>query len=136
MLCRLFYISKMSPGLGKSDFEAILAKARLNNRALNITGLLVIKGDFFAQTLEGEPEKVLALYDKIKLDDRHGGVIRILFEENVESRIFPKWEMGFRDINESGANLEEIDFSDERYVKYPDELNRVFRRFVEDELHV
>ena len=130
MLVRLFYISTMREGLGEADFKDILSAARRNNRRLNITGLLIAKATQFAQALEGEESVVLSLYDHILKDDRHGGVVKIMCEE-VEERIFPNWEMGFRDLAEI-KDLQEIDLRDPKYVRNPVELNGVFRKFVND----
>lgn len=131
MLIQLFYISKAAEGLTAKDHADILATARKNNRPLGVTGLLVVKGAYFAQALEGEEDVVLPLFDKIKLDKRHAGVVRISYQK-IQSRIFPSWDMGFKDINQLGGHLAEIDLADPKYVKDPANLSMVFKNFIEE----
>lgn len=130
MLSQLFYISKAAHGLTSADHQQILGSARRNNIKLNITGLLIVKGDYFAQALEGPEDSVMQLFDKIKLDQRHTGVVRLNLQR-VATRNFPGWSMGFRDINKLGGSLAEIDLCDPRYVSDPESLSLVFRHFVE-----
>lgn len=130
-MIRLYYVSKASDGVQTSDLEDILAKARANNRQVGITGLLVVKNGFFAQALEGEAQVVEELYRKIEQDPRHGGVVRITKTE-VDERIFPSWDMGFRDLDDSLAapQLRQVDLADQRFVTQPEELSIVFRSLV------
>lgn len=127
---RMYYISTAAEGLTANDHEDILAKARKNNKAADVTGLLVVKGEFFAQALEGEKENVLALFEKIKRDERHYRVV-LISEEEVSERIFSNWEMGFKDIN-SSEKLAEVDLGDPQFVSEPGRLNKVFQLIVED----
>ena len=128
---RMYYISTAIQGLTENDYQDILAKARKNNVAQGVTGLLIVKGEFFAQALEGEKENVMALFEKIKQDRRHFRVV-IISREDVEERIFSNWEMGFRDIGLSDE-FPEVDLGDSRFVNDPTALDRVFRRVVEYE---
>lgn len=52
-----------------------------SNNEDDITGILLFSEGNFFQVLEGKKEKVLALYEKIKLDDRHRNIIKILSRE-------------------------------------------------------
>ena len=58
--------------------------------------MLVRKEREFLQFIEGPAEVVDALYDKIKVDDRHRGV-KIVEEGMTADRVFFDWEMGFAD---------------------------------------
>lgn len=131
---RMYYLSTAAPGLDAKEYEGILNKARQNNVALGVTGLLIVKGDHFVQALEGEREAVLTLFEKIKKDKRHHRVV-ILSTAVVEERIFGNWEMGFRDVSVS-EQIPEIDLSDPQTVRDPDALDRAFRLVVEYESHV
>lgn len=51
------------------------------------------------QAFEGEEETVHRLYDAIKADDRHEGVIT-LSQEPIDGRNFPNWRMGFKHLGE------------------------------------
>ena len=130
-LVRYFYISKAAKDLGTEGYQAILAKARQNNLILGITGLLVVKGSYFAQVLEGDREKVDPLFEKIKLDNRHTGVIKVR-EDETDVRLFPQWQMGFRHLDNSGLQLAQVDLSDPRFIHDPKELSIIFRSFVEN----
>ncbi|MEO1526967.1 MAG: BLUF domain-containing protein [Planctomycetota bacterium] len=130
-MIRYFYISKAAKGLGKEDYQAILNTARKNNLYLGITGLLVVKGNYFAQVLEGDREPVETLYEKIKRDNRHTGVIKVR-EDETDQRLFPQWQMGFRHLDDSGLSLSKVDLSDPRFVLDPDELSIIFRSFIEN----
>lgn len=129
---RMYYISTAIPGLTAKDHEEILQKARKNNATLDVTGLLVVKGNQFAQALEGKKKQVLALFEKIKLDKRHLRIV-IISQEEVDTRIFPHWGMGFCDIAPH-EGLSEIDLNDPKFVSCPSELDRYFRRVVEMEI--
>lgn len=50
------------------------------------------------QLLEGEKEAVNQVYDKILLDSRHTGIIKIK-DGSTEERMFPDWSMGFKSIS-------------------------------------
>jgi Sensors of blue-light using FAD len=101
-MIQLVYLSSTSGLLSADDIAQILIKSRENNAGLEVTGLLVYKGGNVLQVLEGEREVVLKLYEKIKRDPRHGGVIK-LYEKEIEVRDFPDWTMGFYDLDAEGA---------------------------------
>lgn len=98
MLYRIIYLSSGLKDLTSSDVKEILAKAKENNRAKNITGILLYLDKNFIQVLEGEKEDVIKLYQKISLDHRHKNVIKVI-EGNIASRQFDKWDMGFIEID-------------------------------------
>ena len=50
---QLVYVSNAKYGLGDRDMESILAASRRNNRALDVTGLLIYADGVFIQVLEG-----------------------------------------------------------------------------------
>ena len=64
--------------------------------------LLYIKNDFI-QLLEGDKEKVLDLYDKIKQDPRHHDV-NTLLSCYGNDRVFSEWSMGFSSFD----NMEKL----------------------------
>ena len=74
----------------------ILKTARKNNKQKNITGVLFVGNGFFMQSLEGEEEDVKALFEKIKVDERHSNVKIIGFSELKERR-FKSWDMAYID---------------------------------------
>jgi hypothetical protein len=94
----LTYLSEGTVPFSKTDLRELLIKARENNSKLGITGMLLFKGGNFLQVLEGEKEKVLALYDRVAQDRRHAR-ITILFQGVSKKRDFADWSMGFHDLN-------------------------------------
>jgi hypothetical protein len=98
MLYRIIYLSSGLKDLTSTDVKEILVKAKENNRAKNITGILLYLDKNFIQVLEGEKEEVIKLYEKISLDHRHKNVIKVI-EGDIASRQFDKWDMGFIEID-------------------------------------
>ena len=104
-LFHLIYASKAKHEFSKQDIVELLSKARVNNQKLDIHGMLVYdKGSFF-QVLEGEKDVVLGLFDQITKDERHQGVVKIIFEA-IPEKFFPDWSMGYSSISRS--ELEQI----------------------------
>ena len=88
------YTSSASEKCSDQEIANILHTSRQNNLSNSVTGILVYKKPEFLQYLEGPHADVIALYDKIKGDDRHVS-IKTVSQGQIESRIFPSWEMGF-----------------------------------------
>jgi FAD-dependent sensor of blue light len=84
--------SRIDAAARKTELGDIFTFARRNNRALGVTGALIVSGDAFAQTLEGDEPVVRELYERICGDDRHGEVT-LLRAENVGDRVFGRWAM-------------------------------------------
>lgn len=94
-LSRLVYVSTADPEIAESDLDAILATARSRNGACGLTGLLVFNGFNFMQCLEGPADALEAVFASICADRRHSGVVRVLYDEVCEARVFPDWEMAY-----------------------------------------
>lgn len=104
-LYRLIYHSVESDTFEDGDIDKILKMAKKRNVANNITGLLLHIDHGFIQVLEGEEQAVLQLFNNIEKDSRNTNVIRML-EGNVNTRLFPDWNLGFRVADES--DMEEL----------------------------
>lgn len=91
---RLIYRSRnrILPDRRKTELGELFSKARSNNKKRDITGALLISGDWFAQTLEGDEDTIRTLFATITRDGRHERV-SILAEETVPARLFSKWAM-------------------------------------------
>ena len=115
-MIQLAYVSSTYILLSAEDIASILVVSREKNRRLGITGMLLYKGGNVLQILEGEKDKVVELFDVIRKDKRHGGVIE-LYQKKVTERDFPEWTMGFYDLNAEGARFLEgfVDFLDPNY---------------------
>lgn len=98
---RLTYISRCSRNLTSKDFEKIGKSSQRNNQAKNITGVLLCLGGMFFQILEGEPEHIDPLYEKILRDPRHTDILCLKSEPNVTERLFPEWSMRTINLDEN-----------------------------------
>jgi hypothetical protein len=76
----------------KVALGAIFSTARSRNKSQQITGALLVSGDWFAQVLEGDEAAVRELYGKISDDSRHDHVT-LLETRAVTNRIFSRWAM-------------------------------------------
>lgn len=76
----------------KSELGAIFSVARSQNRKADITGALLISGDWFVQALEGEESAVQSLYEHITKDKRHER-ISVIDARTVDQRVFSRWSM-------------------------------------------
>lgn len=101
----LVYVSLETHPMTDSDLVDILAVAREKNIKLEITGLLLYRGGFFMQLLEGPEDAVDTLYDRIRRDVRHSDVL-LIYKETIVEREFPGWSMGFSTIDHTINKLE------------------------------
>jgi len=81
------------------DFEEaalvqLLRQARGFNERTGITGILMYGGGRFMQVLEGCPQVVRCLYDRIAADPRHGRLEK-LADGLLPRREFKSWHMSF-----------------------------------------
>lgn len=97
-MIQLGYFSSASIDSSPADIEQILRTSRDNNRRHGITGLLLHDKGNYLQIIEGPGARVHALFDAIKRDRRHTGVIEIL-QQPVAERQFPECAMSFHDLS-------------------------------------
>ncbi len=88
----LVYVSRKSDGLNSDMIADIISKAVINNAMNDITGILLIKRNYFYQFIEGTEEAVDALYAKLQCDKRHDD-LHILMTGYENKRVFPIWDM-------------------------------------------
>jgi hypothetical protein len=89
----------LSPGANLQQIvRSILTQAQHRNSIDGITGMLVFTGDTFIQALEGEKEKVLATFARIKRDARHTRVT-IVYQAPISKRRFGMWSMCARQLS-------------------------------------
>ena len=92
MLTRILYISAIAEGVTDIDVQVILGTSQVNNRRLDIAGMLAQSDGHFVQWLEGRTEVIRDMMTKIAGDRRHREV-RLLHEESIERRRFSRWAM-------------------------------------------
>jgi hypothetical protein len=98
-LVHLVYTSIAAQEFSKEELTEILKQARTANEGLGVSGMLLFSEGNFFQVLEGQPEVVDALYQKISQDQRHTMVATIV-REAIAKRFFGNWSMGFSDVTE------------------------------------
>ncbi|MBI3222067.1 MAG: BLUF domain-containing protein [Nitrosomonadales bacterium] len=91
-LTAIVYLSTASHPMTEGDIEHILLAARRRNEQKNITGLLLYCHGTFMQYLEGDEAGLLEVYELIKKDRRHRGLIQ-LAKTPIHSREFADWSM-------------------------------------------
>ncbi len=91
---RLMYLSHdlIDAENRKRALGALFSQARSNNKRRHITGALLVSGDVFIQTLEGEEQVVRQVFETIRQDSRHDGV-ELLETGIVPERVFGHWSM-------------------------------------------
>jgi hypothetical protein len=95
MIRRLAYVSRPRADLPPAEISRIVVKSRINNARDGLCGVLVYTGTDFAQVIEGPSDRVEALWNRIKLDDRHQDVALLFDETTEEAPWFPDWRMGY-----------------------------------------
>lgn len=93
MLTRIFYISEIAETVTDIDVQVILGVAQVNNRRMDVTGMLAQSDGHFAQVLEGRTDVMRTLLAKIAVDPRHRA-LRSLLQDSIERRQFSRWSMG------------------------------------------
>lgn len=107
-LTQLIYCSAASdPDIPESELIELMHRSRENNAKNGVTGILLFHRGSFFQIVEGERDVVERLYDVISDDPRHCRITKILVED-VGSRDFPDWTMGFPHTNITEAEIENI----------------------------
>lgn len=107
MFC-LVYKSKASRNLSFKEIEELLEKARLYNSANNISGCLLYYEGEFIQYIEGNQVKVLKLFDKISMDNRHTKV-QLISHGLIEKREFKNWSMAFKNVRGENDQMQYIE---------------------------
>jgi hypothetical protein len=94
MLTRLIYASEPTEALTPDTMQHIVDRARVNNKARHLSGMLAFDSHHFLQVLEGPRDALSALYGRIVGDPRHR-CIELLEVAPVHERRFARWSMGF-----------------------------------------
>jgi hypothetical protein len=98
---QIVYTSTASEHFSATDLKQLLLGARMRNRALGVSGMLVFHGGIFLQALEGEQRAVNEIFASIVSDRRHREIEVLHRGPGFDQRVFGDWSMGFADF--SGA---------------------------------
>jgi hypothetical protein len=104
----------------------IIKHARNENVKHGITGVLLFDGDSFTQYIEGQPDGVDRLMEKIMLDERHNRVF-IITVGATQSRLYDKWELGYIDLTNQVSDPKNIVSKNDLNVKA---FHKLIDRFV------
>lgn len=104
MLMSIFYVSEIAEDVSDLDVEIILGVAQVNNRRLDVTGMLAVGDGHFAQILEGRIDVISLLFERIQADRRHASV-RVLSQEPIVMRRFARWSMRLVNITDLSDEL-------------------------------
>jgi len=99
------YVSTANPNLTDTDVHNLFENIKLNNKKYNITGILMYSGGNFFQVLEGEENKVRALFNKIKKDYRHYDIIKI-FDREIVSKSFSNYQSSFTIVSDNYSHID------------------------------
>lgn len=91
-ITQLVYVSQRSSGLSDSALERIIAESAEKNRAIDVSGVLLMSGEHIMQLLEGDPAVIDRLFNRITADPRHAHV-SCLLRKDVGKRLYPEWGM-------------------------------------------
>lgn len=98
---QIVYTSSARQEFSAADLKKLLVAARMRNKAVGVTGMLVFHDGAFLQALEGEKRAVNEIFARIQNDPRHGDLVVLHRGPGPEQRVFGEWSMGFADF--SGA---------------------------------
>ncbi|MEI6714153.1 MAG: BLUF domain-containing protein [Verrucomicrobiota bacterium] len=103
------YISRRVPSFDDQSLHAMVQKAQATNASVDVTGVLLHRGDWFMQLLEGPKVYVDFIRRKILADPRHTS-IRILgdSEEIGGKRIFAGWSLVYKKLDEDTSELSDL----------------------------
>lgn len=91
-LACLLYLSKATHSFTADELQDLEARASDANALLGITGYLFCDQGKFVQYIEGTPDKVDLLFNRVAGDPRHT-VLLDLRASGLRTRRFPVWHM-------------------------------------------
>ena len=128
MLTTLIYRSQLNASCRSGQLAALVERARIRNTGLNITGILLSNGHEVLQILEGAEESVVKLFNMIREDKRHTGVVELMRDygprrrfENVGMLLFDLEVTSPKEVLQSVlhySKLESYLTSDDRVFKF------------------
>jgi hypothetical protein len=104
-LYAIVYVSTSARPLSIAELRHIQERAQSRNRKENVTGVLLYSEGTFMQYLEGPAPGLCGVYEVIKADPKHYGIVDLV-REPIAQREFSDWSMAFRVIDAFGQSLE------------------------------
>jgi hypothetical protein len=100
-MIHIVYMSRAVRPLTDQELQDLLNQCRHENAQHEVTGVLFYSHGNIAQLIEGDPETLEPLFEKIARDGRHSHV-RKLIDKPIKERSFPDWSMAFHPIEPAG----------------------------------
>lgn len=88
------YLSRSNKDFTPQDIDRLLLSARSYNRGHDITGVLLYNPGFFFQYIEGSPQDMALVYERITNATSHT-IIMELYQDFTDKRYCADWHMGF-----------------------------------------
>ena len=136
-MIHIIYVSTAVEPFSEKELKDLLRLCRDCNERYQITGMLLYKNGNFMQVIEGDKTPVTQLMDNILRDIRHHN-IDIMRRENIPSRDFPDWTMGFQNIDASDrfkipgfTNILDSDFNPEYFSEDTAQAHQLLLAFKE-----
>lgn len=90
------YTSTLNDNFGVKCVPEIVKKSRVNNKKLEINGLLLFDGLNFCQYIEGPKKHIQKVIEKICLDERHTNIVHHYMDETPKNNMrFNEWSMAY-----------------------------------------
>ena len=96
-LILLAYSSVATRHFDRDSLVQLLTLARNFNESHGLTGMLLYVDESFFQILEGDPDELHALYERIEHDMRHAKIVKLI-EMPIDKRTFARWSMGYAKV--------------------------------------
>lgn len=124
------YVSNAEENLSSEEIEALLNRSQEKNNTAGIKGLLLYAEGNFFQILEGEKNLVLEVFDKIREDSRHYGIIQVIGRD-FERDSYDSYKVDFltADIKYAGEIPKQYT---EPLQGLPPDLKRAMERMLEN----
>jgi hypothetical protein len=94
----LVYVSTAAYRFSPAEIDHMIERAQARNAEEGVTGILLYNDGNILQYLEGPASGVSKIYEIIKADTLHYGIIELL-REPISKRDFPEWSMAFCSLN-------------------------------------
>ncbi|HYQ23472.1 BLUF domain-containing protein [Stenotrophomonas sp.] len=103
------YVSQASPELSVARLQTVVEDAARFNRLAGVTGVLLHDGQRFLQYIEGPPDGLDSVYERILQAGSHVDIVE-LARSHLGQRQFPYWSM--RALPVDASKLRQLASSD------------------------
>ena len=95
---RIVYVSQGRYAFTQDELMTMCSGFSAHNALRNVTGVLMLIGNWFLQVIEGPDEAIEELIDRIRTDERHS-CVTVISDHEDEDRIFGQWSMNLLDLD-------------------------------------